>query len=98
LDPVDRAWRAASAHRTLRHPPSAQHQRGVLLALAGFGATAFGIAPLAPDAADLPSRIVTESVTPEASSAAGGAGRHELELYRSDLTAPATPPTACCAG
>ena len=34
----------------------------VALALTGFGVTAFGIAPLAPDAAELPRRIVTELV------------------------------------
>src|SRR5207237_5593376 len=59
----------------------------VVVALAGFAATAFGIAPLAPDASDLPSRIVTENVTPEGVEAQMEAlAAHELELYRSDLT------------
>lgn len=59
----------------------------MVLALAGFGATAFGIAPLAPDAADLPSRIVTENVTPDGiESQLEALSAHELELYRSDLT------------
>ncbi len=58
-----------------------------MIALAGFAATAFGIAPLAPDAADLPSRIVTESVTPEGIEGQLEAlAAYELELYRSDLT------------
>ena len=58
-----------------------------MLALAGFGATAFGIAPLAPDAADLPSRIVTESVTPDDMvSQMEALAAYEVELYRSDLT------------
>lgn len=59
----------------------------MVIALAGFAATAFGIAPLAPDAADLPSRIVTESVTPEGIEAQLEAlAAYEVELYRSDLT------------
>ena len=44
----------------------ASHRRGlsatVLVALAGFGVAAFGIAPLAPDAAELPRRLVTEDI------------------------------------
>lgn len=55
--------------------------------LAGFGATAFGIAPMAPDASALPKRIVTETVAPEDVQAQLDAlAEHELELYRSDLT------------
>ena len=45
------------------------HHRGLatslLILLAGFGVTAFGIAPLAPDVAALPQRLLTESVTPD---------------------------------
>lgn len=37
---------------------------GTLLGLAGFGITAFGIAPLAPDAAQLPQRLLLESIVP----------------------------------
>jgi murein DD-endopeptidase MepM/ murein hydrolase activator NlpD len=88
LDPVDRAL-ASGLQRTgrfvNRHPRAIT--TAIVVALAGFGATAFGIAPLAPDAADLPSRIVTESVTPEGIDAQLEAlAAHELELYRSDLT------------
>ena len=55
--------------------------------LMGFGITAFGIAPLAPDAADLPRRLVTEIVTPEdIPSQLEALASHSLELYRSDLT------------
>ncbi|RQP26434.1 M23 family peptidase [Albitalea terrae] len=68
-----------------RHPRSIT--TAVVLALAGFGVTAFGIAPLAPDAADLPSRIVTETVTPEGiTSQLEALAANELELYRNDLT------------
>ncbi|MBC7954592.1 MAG: M23 family metallopeptidase [Cytophagales bacterium] len=53
----------------------------------GFGVTAFGIAPLAPDAADLPRRLVTEIVTPEnITSQLETLASHSVELYRSDLT------------
>ncbi|WP_298828577.1 M23 family metallopeptidase [uncultured Piscinibacter sp.] len=59
----------------------------VALALAGFGAAAYGIASNGPDAADLPRRLVTESVNPEdvAPQLEALAG-HALQLYRSDLT------------
>ncbi len=58
-----------------------------MLALAGFGVTAFGIAPMAPDAADLPKRVVTETVTPRGIQAQLDAlADHELQLYRTDLT------------
>jgi murein DD-endopeptidase MepM/ murein hydrolase activator NlpD len=88
LDPVDRAL-ALAVERTGRFIN--RHPRGItsaiVLALAGFGVTAFGIAPLAPDAADLPSRIVTENVTPDDIDAQLEAlAAHELELFRNDLT------------
>ncbi|MGD9831673.1 MAG: peptidoglycan DD-metalloendopeptidase family protein [Piscinibacter sp.] len=59
----------------------------VALALAGFGAAAYGIAQTGPDASDLPRRVVTEIVTPEdvipqLEALAG----HELHLYRSEQT------------
>jgi len=88
LDPVDSAV-ASAIERTgrfvKRHPRSIMS--AVVIALAGFGATAFGIAPLAPDAADLPSRIVTETVTPDdITSQLEALAAHEVELYRADLT------------
>lgn len=68
-----------------RHPRTIT--TAVVLALAGFGVTAFGIAPMAPDAADLPSRIVTETVTPDGiTSQLEALAANELELYRNDLT------------
>lgn len=58
-----------------------------MLALAGFGATAFGLAPMAPDAADLPKRLVTEVVTPTDMQAQLDAlAEYELQLVRNDLT------------
>ncbi|MBC7735000.1 MAG: M23 family metallopeptidase [Bacteriovorax sp.] len=59
----------------------------VMLALAGFAATAFGIAPLVPDASNMPKRLVTETVTPSGIQAQLDAlAEHELQLYRTDLT------------
>jgi murein DD-endopeptidase MepM/ murein hydrolase activator NlpD len=88
LDPVDSAV-ASALERTgkfvSRHPRTIT--TAVVLALAGFGVTAFGIAPMAPDAADLPSRIVTETVTPDGiTSQLEALAANELELYRNDLT------------
>lgn len=81
---------AASAGSRITHFVG-KHPRtltSVLVAgLMGFGVTAFGIAPLAPDAADLPRRLVTEIVTPEdIPSQLEALASHSLELYRSDLT------------
>lgn len=59
----------------------------VVALLLGTGVTAFGVAPLAPDAADLPRSIVTQSVTPaELGAQLQALETHALELYRSDLT------------
>jgi murein DD-endopeptidase MepM/ murein hydrolase activator NlpD len=59
----------------------------VMLALAGFGAAAFGIAPMVPDASDLPKRLVTEIVTPNGmQSQLDALAEHALQLYRTDLT------------
>ena len=59
----------------------------IMLGLGGFAATAFGIAPMMPDASDLPKRLVTETVTPsDIQSQLDALAEHELELYRTDLT------------
>ncbi|MEP7058055.1 MAG: M23 family metallopeptidase [Caldimonas sp.] len=59
----------------------------VSITLAGFGATAFGIAPMLPDASELPRRTVTEDVAPAAVAVQLEAlAEHELQLYRNDLT------------
>ena len=68
-----------------------RHHRGILAAvvtlLGGFAVTAFGIAPLAPDAAQLPQRLITESVTPEDASAQLEAlADQPMSLRRSDIT------------
>ena len=67
------------------------HRRGVVtaavVAMAGFAATAFGIAPMAPDAADLPKRLVSEIVTPvDMQAQLDALAEYELQLFRNDLT------------
>ena len=58
-----------------------------MISLAGFGATAFGIAPMAPDASNIPKRLVTETVVPDGvQSQLDELAEHELQLYRTDLT------------
>jgi murein DD-endopeptidase MepM/ murein hydrolase activator NlpD len=68
-----------------------QHPRAVtgtvVALLGGFAITAFGIAPLAPDAADLPRRQITETVVPaDIEQQLQALAEHELQLSRSDLT------------
>ena len=59
----------------------------VVVGLMGFGVTAFGIAPMAPDASDLPRRVVTENVTPDdTTSQLELLASHPLQLFRSDIT------------
>jgi murein DD-endopeptidase MepM/ murein hydrolase activator NlpD len=58
-------------------------------ALAGFAAAAFAIAPLAPDAASLPKRWISESVHGESIERQLEAlSEHSVDLYRSDTTHP----------
>ena len=58
-----------------------------MVALTGFGATAFGLAPMAPDASDIPKRLVTQNVTPDGiQSQLDALAEHELQLYRTDLS------------
>jgi len=57
----------------------------VSLSLAGFAATAFGVAPMVPDPSTLPRRIVTESVSmadlrPQIEALAD----HDFDLFRAD--------------
>jgi murein DD-endopeptidase MepM/ murein hydrolase activator NlpD len=84
---TDKAAQAAGKARDF----SRQHPRGIAAAvvtlLAGFAATAFGIAPLAPDAADLPKQLVSEVVAPVGVDAQLEAlAVHGLQLSRSDIT------------
>ena len=85
---IDRAVASAGARAgsfVRTHPRSLT--AAVMFALAGFGAAAFGIAPMVPDASDLPKRLVTEIVTPDRmQSQLDALAEHELQLYRNDLT------------
>ncbi len=68
-----------------------EHRRAVVasvvLALGGFGATAFGLSPLVADAADLPQQLVSQTVMPADMAAQLEAlAEHELQLVRNDLT------------
>ena len=77
------ARRAAELHRQHRRLVNAS----VIAALAGFSAVAFGIAPLAPDAADLPRRTLVEQVvTDDLQAQAQALASFDLELTRADLT------------
>lgn len=59
----------------------------VVVATAGFAATAFGIAPMAPDAADLPVYVISEPVQPDdLASQLEALAAHSLSLYRSETT------------
>lgn len=70
-----------------RHPRSLT--AAVVVGLAGLSATAFGVAPMAPDAADLPKRLVSEEIAVEGVEAQLEAlAEHNLLLSRSDLTRP----------
>ena len=60
---------------------------GTAAALAVIAGTAFGLAPMAPDASALPKRLVTESFTPENLDAQLDAlAAQHLVLARSDVT------------
>lgn len=81
-----KAW-GRTGQFVVRHPRSLSSV--VIFGLAGFAATAFGIAPLAPDAALLPRSLVIEEVAPlgVADQLEQLAEQH-LSLYRSDVTRP----------
>jgi len=61
---------------------------GVVALLLGSGVTAFGIAPHAPDAADLPRRLIVDAAVPvpDLPTQLDALGAHTAALYRSDLT------------
>jgi len=84
LDYLLRIGHAAANFRS-RHAPGIF--AAALVVLGGFGAVALAVAPLAPDAAALPQRLVTEAVdaadvTGQLDALAG----HDLELRQSVVT------------
>ena len=88
MAPLDLAWAYTSAHAASfasRYPKTLA--ASVSLGLAGFAATAFGVAPMVPDAASLPQRIVTETRGDRRPAAQIEAlAEHDLDLFRSDIT------------
>jgi murein DD-endopeptidase MepM/ murein hydrolase activator NlpD len=82
--PLHQIWHTFSA-------VARRHSHGltaaVLTLLTGFAVAAFGIAPLAPDASELPRRLIQEPVDVEGLTAQLDAlAAHALELSRSGLT------------
>jgi len=68
-----------------------RHHRAIVGAaaalLAGAGVAAFAIAPMAPDAASLPQRVIIETVVAEPTEPQlETLAAHKLDLYRSDST------------
>jgi murein DD-endopeptidase MepM/ murein hydrolase activator NlpD len=88
LAPVEVAWAYASAHVASfasRYPKALAAT--VSLGLAGFAATAFGIAPQVPDAADLPQRTIVEAIAPvDLRTQLDALAEVDLDLFRTDLT------------
>ena len=75
--------RASAFHR--RHAVAVNGS--IVAALIGFSALAFGVAPLAPDAADLPQRVVIEDIQPEGiAEQLDALASLDFELIRADLT------------
>ena len=70
----------------LRHHPK-RVTAGLAILLLGTGVTAFGVAPLAPDAADLPVRQVLESVEPLATQGqTDSLSDFRFNLFRTETT------------
>jgi murein DD-endopeptidase MepM/ murein hydrolase activator NlpD len=88
--PLDVAWDYASAHIASfasRYPRTLT--ASVSLALAGFAATAFGVAPQVPDASDLPQRTIVENVrTVDLRAQLDALAEQDLDLFRSEITRP----------
>ncbi len=88
LASLDVAWAYATAHVASfasRYPRTLAAT--VSLGLAGFGATAFGIAPQVPDAAELPQRTIVESVAAlDLHAQLDVLAENDLDLYRSEVT------------
>jgi murein DD-endopeptidase MepM/ murein hydrolase activator NlpD len=88
LAPLEVAWAYAVAHAASfasRYPKTLA--ASVSLGLAGFAATAFGVAPLAPDASLLPKRTVTQIVaTDDVQSQLDTLAGQDFDLFRNDVT------------
>lgn len=77
---LQKAQRTARLHR-------GRITAAVLMGLGGFAVTAFGIAPMAPDAASLPKRLIVEPVdVPGLDRQLDALAQHTLQLDRHDST------------
>jgi murein DD-endopeptidase MepM/ murein hydrolase activator NlpD len=79
--------RALQGLQSLSH----KHRFGIVAAavaaLAGFGITAVAVAPLMPDAASMPQRLVSETVVPQGlDTQLAALAAQDLALTRSDIT------------
>ena len=89
MAPLELAWAYTSAHAAsfaARYPKTLA--ASVSLGLAGFAATAFGVAsPIVPDASTLPVRIITEPVSMvDLRLQMEALAEHDFEVFRSDST------------
>ena len=81
---LDRAARRVTRFAAAHHKAIAA---AVSVGLAGFAMTAFGIAPLVPDAAELPRRTVSQAIAlPDLEAQVEQLADHGFDLFRSDLT------------
>ncbi|HVK32243.1 MAG TPA: M23 family peptidase, partial [Burkholderiaceae bacterium] len=76
-----------------------RHRRAVLgsvlAVMTGFGVAAFAVAPLAPDAAELPRRLVTEMIEAEpVEPQLEALAAHAIDLYRTEFTRAGDTPDA----
>jgi len=88
LRSLELAWAYTSAHAASfasHHPKTLA--AAVSIGLAGFAATAFGVAPMVPDASSLPQRVVTESIVPaDLRTQIDAIESTDLDLFRNDVT------------
>lgn len=85
MAPVSDLWQQRAVAFADRHRRTLVGS--VVAGLVGFSAVAFGVAPLAPDAADLPQRLLIEEIQPQGMAAQLEAlADLDLELTRADLT------------
>lgn len=78
-------WLQQAQAAARRHPR--RITAAVVLGLSGFAVTAFGIAPMAPDAATLPKRLVVEPLAvPGLAAQLDDLAQHPLQLDRHDIS------------
>jgi murein DD-endopeptidase MepM/ murein hydrolase activator NlpD len=85
---LELAWAYAVAHAASfasRYPKTLA--ASVSLGLAGFAATAFGVAPLVPDPASLPKRTISQTVaTGDLQAQLDALAEQDIDVFRSEVT------------